>query len=137
MLSTRQLPPALLAVPTATSMLERVIRSAHTLPKTRCCCRPLTRAEVADELMHQLQTELFLGVVVLVMFLLVQDEGVVNGDIKDEPHQGVEPFATLPADLKIRLTLSEHIDTTHVLKIEWHHFGTCDLIDLSACSSLH
>ncbi len=67
------------------AMLQAMKRIARTLGMGSRPPIPFARAEVADEFLQQRLPEIFLIVALLLMFLLEQNECIVDGDIEEEP----------------------------------------------------
>ena len=91
-------------------LLSRCLPSSLELRCDTVRPNPFLRAEkLPTSCCIPRQTEVFLAVVDLLVLLLIEDVGVVQGEIEDEPHQRIEPLAALPADLGVRLALREHL----------------------------
>ena len=84
----------------------------------------LTAGVGIDKLLHQRLAEVFLLEVLLQMFVLVQDEGVVDGDVNQEPDERIVPFAAASAKFGVRLALAEDIDATHGFYVQRQHLRT-------------
>src|SRR3978361_334797 len=103
--------------------------------RSGCCLAP--RCEGPDEKFHQLLPEGLLIVVLHGMLLLVEDEGVVNGNIHQEPREAEKPLPAAPSDLVVRLALGEDIHSPHGPCVQRYYLRTRHSCALSTSPPFH